>query len=508
MLRFNFPFGFESFKERFGIQEHGNGTKSRKNKILLAFVKDQFKKKNYEVINFASMAEMKVYVWQNLLSAGAADESLPYMVNLMGDIFHSDLYQTDEWLGICEDHDTRSLRYQNMEQSGRVYKMKAGKMLHHLINATEYGRSLPESVQRWLEEEFSLQWQTYCMGKLPENKLIINDDFKRIYDAESCVGCFHSCMVNQDHWPFYRDAVDAKAAFLVDDSDMVIARAILYPHVYDDDGHEYRYLDRQYATDCNPVLMRALIDELVKAGEIDIYKVPGCGCGDATSIVDTEGNSMSHLTFHIKIDLETDDTLSYADTFKWYNYSEKKAYNTTSHGWDYSLDTTSYSIDDDYDEDDNDNYDDYHQTYVDSDLTTVYVHGQEMYCADDWLEDFRYVDSEDEYHHKDDVFKCPVCGCWELKSDAVHSDLCRMDFCTLDCVEKAEQQYKETNWTYSHYDRIYVESVTDIRVYNAWQEDTGAYVEQNILADTLIREILAGRMFYVGGQYCDRRITQ
>ena len=52
---------------------------------------------------------------------------------------------------------------------------------------------------------------------------------------------------------------------------------------------------------------------------------------------------------------------------------------------------------------------------------------------------------------------------------------------------------------------IYVESVTDIRVYNAWQEDTGAYVEQNILADTLIREILAGRMFYVGGQYCDRR---
>ena len=73
------------------------------------------KQENYEVINFASMAEMKVYVWQNLLSAGAADESLPYMVNLMGDVFHSDLYQTDEWLGICEDHDTRSLRYQNME---------------------------------------------------------------------------------------------------------------------------------------------------------------------------------------------------------------------------------------------------------------------------------------------------------------------------------------------------------------------------------------------------------
>ena len=503
MLKFNFN-GYEGFQERFGIQIHGNGTKSRKNKILLAFVKDQFKKKNYEVVNFASMAEMKVYVWQNLLSAGNADESLPYMVNLMGDIFHSDLYETDEWQGVCEDHDTRSIRYKNMEQAGRVYKMKAGKMLHHLINATEYGRSLPESVQRWLEEEFSLSWQTYCTGKLPENKLIVNTDFKRIYDADSCVGCFHSCMVNQDHWPFYRDAVDAKAAFLVDDDDMVIARAILYPHVFDDDGHEYRYLDRQYATDCNPVLMRALIDELVKAGEIDIYKVPGCGCGEANSIVDTEGNSMSHLTFHIKCNLETDDVLSFADTFKWYDYNAKKAYNSTKHGWDYSLDTTSYSIDDDYDEEDG-NYDDYHSTYVDSDLTLVHVHGEEMYCAEDWLDDFRWVESEEEYYHMDDVFKCPFCGNWELKSDAVHSDLIKMDFCTLDCVEKAEQKYKETNWTYSHFDHIYVESVTDIRVYNAWIEEAGAYIEQNILIDTLIREVLAGRMFYVAGEYSDRR---
>ena len=99
MLKFNFN-GFEGFKERFGIQVHGNGTKSRKNKILLAFVKDQFKKKNYEVINFASMAEMKVYVWQNLLSAGAADESLPYMVNLMGDIFRDCFHLVSNYVSL------------------------------------------------------------------------------------------------------------------------------------------------------------------------------------------------------------------------------------------------------------------------------------------------------------------------------------------------------------------------------------------------------------------------
>ena len=160
------------------------------------------------------------------------------------------------------------------------------------------------------------------------------------------------------------------------------------------------------------------------------------------------------------------------------------------------------------DDDDETEYDSWHDEDVYCDVVTVYYHGQEYTCSEDDLSDFRYIDSEDEYHHIEDCFECPLCHHWELKGNAVHSDLCRMDFCTLDCVEKAEQQYKETNWTYSHFDRIYVESVTDIRVYNAWQEETGAYVEQNILADTLIREILAGRMFYVGGQYCDRRITQ
>ena len=81
MLQFDFN-GFEGFKERFGIQEHGNGSKSRKNKILLAFVKDQFLKKNYQVINFTSMAEMQAHVWQQILTSGAQSDNLPYQINL------------------------------------------------------------------------------------------------------------------------------------------------------------------------------------------------------------------------------------------------------------------------------------------------------------------------------------------------------------------------------------------------------------------------------------------
>ena len=173
--------------------------------------------------------------------------------------------------------------------------------------------------------------------------------------------------------------------------------------------------------------------------------------------------------------------------------------------YDYLLDTTDGSLWGSEDDDEESVYDSWHDEDIyDGDVVTVYYHGQEYTCAEDYLDEFEYVERIQEYHHHDDVFECQ----FELKSAAVHSDLTRMDFCCEDCREKAENNYKAVNWTYSHYDRIYVESVTDIRVYNAWQEDTGAYVEQNILADTLIREILAGRMFYVGGQYCDRRITQ
>ena len=38
MLYYNFN-NYEEFKELFGLVKHGNGVKSRKNKILLSFIK-------------------------------------------------------------------------------------------------------------------------------------------------------------------------------------------------------------------------------------------------------------------------------------------------------------------------------------------------------------------------------------------------------------------------------------------------------------------------------------
>ena len=61
MLYYNFK-DYAGFQERFGMVEHGNGEKSRKNKILLAYIKQPslFKEAtqtgDYSLINISSMS--------------------------------------------------------------------------------------------------------------------------------------------------------------------------------------------------------------------------------------------------------------------------------------------------------------------------------------------------------------------------------------------------------------------------------------------------------------------
>ena len=54
---------------------------------------------------------------------------------------------------------------------------------------------------------------------------------------------------------------------------------------------------------------------------------------------------MEDKKFYIDCDLGTEDTLSYQDSFKWYDMEAGKAYNYEINGYDYELDTTDGSID-------------------------------------------------------------------------------------------------------------------------------------------------------------------
>ena len=103
-------------------------------------------------------------------------------------------------------------------------------------------------------------------------------------------------------------------------------------------------LERQYSSNEDNTLKRLLIDKLIQGKYIDGYKTGGASCSDADAFVDIDGNSLRDRKFEIKCRLSEEDTLSYQDSFKWYDYEERKAYNYKHSADDYLLDTTDRNL--------------------------------------------------------------------------------------------------------------------------------------------------------------------
>lgn len=116
--------------------------------------------------------------------------------------------------------------------------MKSGKFMRELILETRIGKLFSPSVLNWLSGDvFTQQWYTYTYGHTPEVfELHVDDDFRRIYSSSECRGDFGSCMTDRDRETFYRDAVKAKAAYITDEQGYVLARAVLFTDVTDQDG--------------------------------------------------------------------------------------------------------------------------------------------------------------------------------------------------------------------------------------------------------------------------------
>lgn len=490
MLYYNFK-NYKEFQAQFGIQKHGNGNKSRKNRILLSYLKDQHllhesaQSGDCSLLAISDMAGLKYKMKEMISESGRHDSSLLYDVRLMNETYRSAIYSTDGNNGLCEDGDSRAVRYINHNNGGRIYKMKAGKLYRALILETEFGRKLPEQVVTYLCEEFASDWQSYAMCSLPQNTLHVNDDFERIYSSNYCLGNFGSCMLDKELHTFYEDAVEAKAAYLENADGMIIARCVIYTSVYDEKGNVWRLAERQYASDGSTIYCRALVDALVREGYIDGYKVPGAGCGESRNFVDVKGQSLSHKKFRIDCKLDWDDCVSYQDSFKWYNMYNNMADN---YGYgDYDLAITEGSLSD---ADEDRAYDDYHDEYCDETIT-VFVHGHEYQCAYNWLDDFRWVESLEEYHHLDDITQCPYCETWILKGKGHTSDIIGDDeeYCSGACLENAESEYMKSNWHYSDFDGCYYENESDVTTYLRWIPTQGDYVEKTISVDTLMRMI-------------------
>lgn len=450
-----YPFqNYEEFKELFGMQEHGNGVKSRRNKILLQWYKQKW------VLHAATGAgdeDRMLYsvrsmtaLWSLILNHIGWDSDRSWHYLRLADVpLYSGQYKLDDYSGLCEDGDTRAVRYINCE-NGRVFKMRAGKFFKAVALETAFGRKLSEPIMLWLCEEFTQRWTTWASGRVQHYELKVDDDFASIYSGYKCVGNFHSCMTDNDQYSFYEDAVDAKAASLRNDEGRIVARCIVFTEVHDDEtGEIVRLAERQYATDGDDVLKRILVDKLIEGGYIDGYKKVGADCSSESAFVSNDGKDWSNRRFGIRCDLERGDRLSYQDSFKSYNIDDH---------WATNYDVGSYSLDvtDTYFESEGDNWDSWHEEYTDNDVVDVYYHGREYTCDEEELDDFRYVsrgDGAGEYHHEDDVVYCEDIDGYVLEDDATFSELLQEYWYDVDDMEAAEEEWHQDNGeVWSEYD--------------------------------------------------------
>ncbi len=102
MLYYNFD-GYEGFCCRFGFIEHDNGKKTRRNKILLDFIKDRnllrnaIRTNNFSLLNITNMADLKKIMFERIMDSGE-DDGLQYEVNLINYTFRSGKYETERFL--------------------------------------------------------------------------------------------------------------------------------------------------------------------------------------------------------------------------------------------------------------------------------------------------------------------------------------------------------------------------------------------------------------------------
>ena len=471
---------YEEFKVLFGVVEHGNGVKSRKNKILLACLKDrkllhwwlsfkdscdrtarEYLYENWDYLRATSMDDLKHFAMKMMnrfVYNDVCGMNVPYYCIEFNDLpykFYSSSMRLDGFNGLCADGDSKAVRYENVERE-KVFKMKAGKFITRCIEECRITRDyMPEQLKRWIGEEFAREWQVFAEQRCTDRyTLHVDDNFKDIYDSGRCYGDFGSCMTDKDQHTFYRDAIEAKAAYITDEHGWIVARCIVYTDVIDENGNHYRLAERQYATAQDDVLKQILVDKLIKAGEIDGYKRVGVDCHDNKNFVRNDGSSMRDLVLHIDCCLEAGDTLSYQDSFIYYNRDEQISYNDSSKSYSDELNTTDSQFCGgnwseyyhEYIPEDDSVYDDYYEDWMwDNQQSEAIYGGERIIINEDRASssnDWYWSDHEDAYLYDGDCCYVDSVSDWRLLED---------------CVEDIDGEWQlEEDCEYSNYHKEYI----------------------------------------------------
>ena len=455
----------KEFNEIFGVVEHGNGAKSRRNKILLEVLKNKefhkwWKQHGYahrdfgiDLMTVKSMSELKI------LALGLMRYACGNEIILNGYVMYSRKYKLDAYQGLCEDGDGRSVRYINTERGNRVFKMKAGKFITNILAESYPTNIFPEQLVRWLGEEFARDWQSYATGKIDSKRytLHVDDDFASIYNCGDipCYGDFKSCMAGENQYKFYSDSIYAKAAYLTDSAHdgNIVARCIIYTDVHCD-GKSYRLAERQYATDGSDLLKQILVDKLIAAGEIDGYKKVGVDCHANDAFVSNDGEDWSDKDFWIDNTLTNGDTLSYQDSFVYLDMDSHVAYNHGNVCHKVALDTTDSVLEygkwsvwyGEYIPEDEAFYDEYYEDYCYANNTEEVIYDGTRYRhvnaeraeSDDQL---RWSERECCYIHEDDCCFCDDIEDNVLNEEAVYSDYDSCYYLDTNCVYTTDEGY-------------------------------------------------------------------
>ena len=389
--------------------------------------------------------------------------------------FYSKDYYLDDRRGVCEDCDARCVRYIRRDND-KVYKMKAGKIMRNCLESCKLTEKYCEQVIIYYCELFAEQWRSHVESNYGDGlELHVNDNFCDIYDGYCLKGDFGSCMTGNNQYSFYENAVKAKAAYLLNPCEEIVARCVIFTEVHSKDSDRvYRLAERQYASGQDNVLKRVLIDKLIQAGEIDGYKEVGVDCHSPRKFVLNDGTSLRDERLWIECELDWGNTISYQDSFKWFDYELQRADNYERCDLDLAVtDSTLEGM----------AFDDYHDRYC-RETTTVYVwnSGYEVYdeyqCDVDDMSDFYYCNRERGYY--DDAYWSSYESDYIPRDRAVWSDR-RYDYLWRDLSDWCEEaedyfpsddfdryfdEWKEENWEWDELNNEFVKETVEAYLWN------------------------------------------
>lgn len=463
---------YADFKEKFGNKE------SRNNKIALAYmmVTMRLRFKNRTAKTFCSTPLTNREVYERMKETLNYTCSSDYKLAFINVYLPRCSRMIDVRQGLTEDGDTQ-VRYILNDNHDRPKKMKIGKFLRAVFEESKFFAHLPESCINYFCEQATTEWEANHPA-LQEYELRVDEDFGEIYSSDNMAGDFGSCMTDDGQYSFYVDAVSAKAASLWQDGKMY-ARCVIFTDVHDlHTGKVLRLAERQYAVGKNPVLKQILINKLIEDGEIDGYKKIDACYFDAQKFHLNDGTEIYDHDLWIECNLEDGDIKSYQDSFKWYDYDSKRAYNYEEDDADFVLsdcdryyerplrmlnyyrwDGSGYHL---YEEDEEWVYD-----------NCVEINGD---FYDDWYTDHnseyircdeaRYSQRENEYYHEDDAVYC------EWLEDYIYHEYATWceemeDYLPIDDYEEIFQEWKKQNWCYDEVNDEYVYDAISVYVYDA-----------------------------------------